>query len=414
MKTSKKLALCLVIACFMLSLVAAVISVSSAGRNIDDVTLNGTTSVNVNAGKKITAAVTVSVESDNWKKTQYRIGNSSYVCKDTADYDFGTNNVSFNITSPSNKGDYNFQVWACGISCKTGKPCSNDTFILSNPRGIHVVSKCGDLIVEASEICDGNSQNCTTSKGYAGTQSCKSGCFVWNTCISAENCGDGILNGPEQCDDGNKKSGDGCSSACLTETAYYRDKDKDGYGNTAQQKIAVNAPSGYVLLKDDCNDNNAAINPGMAEECNNIDENCNGLVDENLTRADGNIFGLCSENIETCSEGIWADSAVNYIPINETCDGFDNDCDDEINENNVCPLNSYYCDNDNDSHNGIIPAGECDVYNCVPAECSTGEGDDCNDENSGVYPSVEEICNNIDDNCDGQTDENLIQPASNI
>ncbi|MDD4878324.1 MAG: MopE-related protein [Candidatus Nanoarchaeia archaeon] len=415
MKISKNLLLCLVIVCLAIFLLAAV----SYAKNVDaitieNITLNSVSSVNVSAGKKATASVTASVESGSWQKTQYKIGAGNYVCKDTPDYNAGANTVYFNITSPSNKGDYDFQVWACGSSCKTSKPCSNYTFMLLNPDGIHVVSKCGDLIVEASEICDGNSQNCTTSKGYAGTQSCKSGCLAWKSCVSSEKCGDGIINGPEQCDDGNKKSGDGCSSACLLETAYYRDKDKDGYGNTAQLKFAVSPPAGYVSENEDCNDNKADINPGMAEACNNIDDNCNDVIDEDLARPDDNVFGLCSANKEVCNAGIWLDSAENYIPINETCDEFDNDCDGEINEDNVCPLSSYYCDTDTDGYAGLIPIGQCDTYNCVPDGCSTEAGFDCDDANEEIYPGADESCNNIDDNCNGIIDENLSRADDNM
>lgn len=28
-------------------------------------------------------------------------------------------------------------------------------------------------------------------------------------------CGDGVIEGPEECDDGNTKDGDGCSKTCL-------------------------------------------------------------------------------------------------------------------------------------------------------------------------------------------------------
>jgi len=36
-------------------------------------------------------------------------------------------------------------------------------------------------------------------------------------CTLGEYCGDAIVNGPEECDDGNTASGDGCSNVCLEE-----------------------------------------------------------------------------------------------------------------------------------------------------------------------------------------------------
>jgi hypothetical protein len=48
----------------------------------------------------------------------------------------------------------------------------------------------------------------------------------------------------------------------------------------------------------------------------------------------------------------------------------------------------------------------------VPAVCSKtvvvgGKGDDCNDTSNAVNPGKTEVCNGVDDNCGGGTDENL-------
>jgi len=66
---------------------------------------------------------------------------------------------------------------------------------------------------------------------------------------------------------------------------FYADADRDGYGNAALPlfSCATIPPTGYVRNNTDCNDLNAAINPGNPEvPCDNIDNNCNGGADDTV------------------------------------------------------------------------------------------------------------------------------------
>ena len=58
-------------------------------------------------------------------------------------------------------------------------------------------TNCGDSVTSGSETCDGNSQSCTTTSGYPGTQICNGQCSGFGSCTSTQYCGDGICNGAE-------------------------------------------------------------------------------------------------------------------------------------------------------------------------------------------------------------------------
>lgn len=210
---------------------------------------------------------------------------------------------------------------------------------------------------------------------------------------------------------------DNCNEAIdenLPLTTYYQDTDGDGFGNASVSAESCSQPSGYVLNDLDCDDGSDTINPDAIEQCNEIDDDCNLLIDDNV--ADQEYFAdLDDDGYGDSSLGFFCLAPANSSLISgdcndsnsevnpsaqEECNLLDDDCDEEIDEQLG---NVYYQDNDDDGYgNPDMTIVACDQ----PAGYTQAAGD-CNDGNDQIYPNAQEICNNIDDNCDNNIDEFL-------
>ncbi len=92
-----------------------------------------------------------------------------------------------------------------------------------------VATQCGDGVVEGTEICDNGTEN---GLFYGDGSGCSLACTREPTCRPEGGgatracdsfCGDGMRLGAEQCDDGNLVPGDGCSPDCLFEDGFVCD-----------------------------------------------------------------------------------------------------------------------------------------------------------------------------------------------
>lgn len=182
----------------------------------------------------------------------------------------------------------------------------------------------------------------------------------------------------------------------LPTTTYYTDADNDTYGDPASPVISCSgAPVGTVADNTDCNDANAAVYPGAAEVCNNIDDDCNGATDDGLSfttyyaDADLDNFGNAAVTVSTCNG-----APSGYVVDNTDC----NDANAGVNPAAIELCNSIDDDCDGSTDEGF------DVDNDGFTSCNG----DCDDNNNAIYPGAVEFCNGIDDDCDGLTDDNTI------
>ena len=201
----------------------------------------------------------------------------------------------------------------------------------------------------------------------------------------------------------------------LTFVTYYRDEDVDTFGTSTTAKSACSKPSGYVTNSLDCNDKSSAIKPTATEVCDAVDNNCDGKIDEGVLKTfyrdeDVDTYGAASTTASACSAP--SGYVTNSLDCNdkssaikpsatEVCDAVDNDCDGQIDEG--LSLTTYYRDADADSY-GLASATQSA---CRAATGYVTRAGDCNDTNAAIKPGANEVCDPVDNDCDGQIDEGV-------
>jgi hypothetical protein len=270
-----------------------------------------------------------------------------------------------------------------------------------------------------------------------GTRRCENG--AWTACEGQ------VLPEEEDCD-GEDNDCDGVADNDTT-----LEGDPCGYSGTGACKLGAWACRNQEYV---CGPNAQGEGPTYPqnEACDNVDNDCDGSKDEELYRP---CSTACGQGVESCSSGNWVGCTARQ-PQTEVCDtiGMDEDCDGQVNEGCTCLVGQVQfcranmvdslgnpktcgrgiqecgldgqwgqcrffdtqpevCDNwDNDCLNGVdgftqgcgdpltAGVGECRLGSQT---CTAGIWSACT---GAVYP-LTEICDQKDNDCDGQTDENL-------
>ncbi len=232
-----------------------------------------------------------------------------------------------------------------------GDACDADPDGDGYGSGVDCDETRADVNPGAIEVCDGRDQNCDNDVDN-GLLGCND--FDRDGAPNAIDCDDTDPNvrpgAPEQCN-GRDDDCDSFDDNGVVSVPWYRDLDGDGHGeNGVAVTTNCKAPAGTVWRNDDCVDNDAVIYPGA----------------------------------------------------DETCDGRDNDCDAVIDTDAVD--GPWYNDLDHDGY-GVSFASVCSPNGGATYTQVSG---DCNDNNPAIVPGHIDLCDGVDEDCDGTDDEDAL------
>ncbi|MCB9798597.1 SUMF1/EgtB/PvdO family nonheme iron enzyme [Candidatus Nomurabacteria bacterium] len=293
--------------------------------------------------------------------------------------------------------DLQFDPLNCG---RCGHQCELDGAVAACEAGLCVIAECEEGFIDLDgQPNSGCEYECTPTPGHEDGEMC--GDQVDNNCNG--NVDEGCLCDPREFESEPCQALE-ARGQCRRGSTVCRN------GNGSRILCEPSEPSPEICngIDDDCDGQvdegllNACGECGAVpqEMCNGRDDNCDGRIDEGynqLGQACSVGVGACrASGVRQCSQDgrEVVCTAVQGSPEDELCDGIDNDCDGDTDEELAQPDNL------------VCMCGNAEAPILMEAECTGEDGWIC-PECPDVCQPAAELCNDRDDDCDGDTDEDF-------